>query len=101
MLLVVRFAADGSGLGLDLGLAGHDLGEYIGLAQDQILVDAELDLGAAVLREDHFVADGDVERNELAVLVVAGTNSEDLRALRLLLCRTGQDDAADPGLLPL
>ena len=41
------------------------------LAQDQVLVAADLDLGAAVLRVDDLVADGDVERDQLAVLVAA------------------------------
>src|ERR671931_1577232 len=95
-----------SGTGLS-GRAGRltradDLGENIGLAQDQNLVGPEPDLGAAVLREDDFVALGDVHRNELAAVVAAaGADREDLAALRLLLRCVGQDDPARRRLLLL
>src|SRR6478736_2054025 len=54
-----------------------------------------LGLGAAVLRKDHLVALRDIKGNELAVLVSAGADLEHVAALRLLLCRIRQDDAAD------
>src|SRR5262249_55918164 len=86
-------------LRLCLDLGGGDLGQDVGLAEDQILLTADLDLGAAVLGIDDLVALLDVERDELAVLVAAGADLEDAAGLRLLLCRIRQDDAADGGLL--
>ena len=56
---------------------------------------ADLDLGAAVLREDDLVALGDVHRDELALVVArARADREDVAALRLLLRGVRQDDAA-------
>src|SRR3989304_6184605 len=55
-----------------LRAGGHDLGEYVRLAQDQNVVGTELDLGPAVLREDDLVALRHVERAELARVLVAG-----------------------------
>src|ERR671934_2417398 len=79
-----------------------DLGEHIGLAQDQNLVGAEPDLGTPVLRKDDLVALGDVHRDELtAVVAAAGADREDLAALRLLLRCVGQDDPARRRLLLL
>src|SRR6476661_6736501 len=75
-------------LGLGLGGGGGDLCQDVGLAQDQEILAAHLDLGAAVLRKDHLVALRDIKGNELAVL-------EHVAALRLLLCRIWQDDPAD------
>src|SRR3954463_8112634 len=80
---------------LGLGLGGGHLCQDVGLAQDQVLLAAHLDLGAAVLRKDHLVALRDIKGNELAVLVSAGADLEHVAALRLLLCRIRQDDAAD------
>src|SRR3954447_713787 len=78
----------------------HDLCQDVGLAQDQQLVAADLDLGTAVLREDDRVALGDVERHEIAAVVAAArTDGQDAAALRLLLRRVGQNDAAGGGLL--
>src|SRR6476619_351929 len=77
-----------------------DLGEYVRLAQDQNLVGADLDLGAAVLGEDDLVALRDVHLDALPVLVArAGADRQDLAALRLLLGRVGEHDAARRGLL--
>src|ERR1700726_4919094 len=87
---------------LDRGAIADDLRQDIGLAQDQDLVDPELDLGAAVLRKDDLVALGDVHRNVLTVLVTGtGTDGEDLAPLRLLLGRVGKDDATDRDFLLL
>src|SRR3954454_12159977 len=80
---------------LGLGLGRGHLCQDVGLAQDQVLLAAHLDLGAAVLRKDHLVALRDIKGNELAVLVSAGADLEHVAALRLLLCRIRQDDAAD------
>src|SRR5262249_27265403 len=79
-------------------LAG-DLREDVRLTQDQNLVGTELDLGAAVLAENDLVALGDVHRDVLPVLVPgARADCEDTAALRLLLRRVRQHDAADRGL---
>src|SRR5919198_741997 len=79
-----------------------NLREHIGLAQDQHLVGAELDLRAAVLGEDDLVALGDLHRDDLA-LVVAGAwaDREDAAALRLLLGGVWKNDPADRRLLVL
>src|SRR5689334_4203100 len=65
LLLLLRALAAGRG----------DLREHIGLAQDQHLVDAELDLRAAVLGKDDLVALADFHRDDLA-LVVAGAGAD-------------------------
>src|SRR5690349_21994489 len=55
----------------------HDREDVAG-GQDQVLLAVVLDLGAAVLRVDDDVADGNVERDALAVVVdAAGTHGED------------------------
>src|SRR3982751_4510087 len=78
-----------------------DLREHVGLAQDQVLVRADLDLRAAVLGEDDLVALLQVHGDELAVVVPAArADGEDTAALRLLLRRIRKHDAAD-GLLLL
>src|SRR5204863_4059849 len=76
------------------------LREHVGLAQDQNVVGAELDLGAAVLRKDDFVALGNVHGDDVPLIVAAaGANCEDTAALRLLLRGIGQDDPAHRLLL--
>src|SRR6266480_2173595 len=88
-------------LGLRAGqlAVANDLGEHVRLTQDQNLVGAELDLGPAVLAEDDLVAFLEIHLDVLPVLVTrAGTDGEDATALRLLLRRVGQHDAADGGL---
>src|SRR5439155_3209107 len=73
--------------------------ENVRLPEDQLLVGADLDLRSAVLAEDDLVILGDVHGNVLPVFVPGtGTYGEDAAALRLLLCRVGQHDAAE-GLL--
>src|ERR687886_482756 len=77
-----------------------DLGEHVRLTQDQNLVGPELDLGPAVLAEDDLVAFLEIHLDVLPVLVPsAGTDGEDTAALRLLLRRVRQHDAADRRLL--
>src|SRR6266478_1485072 len=85
---------------LDRGTIADDLCQDVRFAQDQNFVDAELDLGAAVLAEDDLVALFDVHGDVLAILVAgAGAHSQDFAALRLLLGGVRQDDAADRRLL--
>ena len=59
------------------------------------------DLGAAVLRVDDGVADGDVDRDDVAGLLgaLARADGEDLALLRLLLGGVGDDETAGGGLL--
>src|SRR5947199_3439989 len=77
-----------------------DLREHIGLAQDQVLVRSDLDLGSAVLREDDLVALVQVHGDELSVVVPAArADGEDTAALRLLLRRVRKHDAAEGDVL--
>src|SRR3954452_13734460 len=80
-----------------------DLGQDVGLAQDQQVLAVDLDLGSAVLAVEHGVALRDVERDALlAIIVVAAVaDGDDLAALRLLLRGVGEDDAAGSRLLLL
>src|SRR5262249_26703277 len=82
-------------------LAGpSDLREDVRLAEDQVLLRADLDLGPAVLGEDDLVALLHVHRAELSVVVPgAGTACEDAAALRLLLRGIRKHDAARRRLL--
>src|SRR6266487_757550 len=74
----------------------NDFGEHVRLTQDQNLVGSELDLGPGVLAENDLVAFLEIHLDVLPVLVpIAGANGEDTPALRLLLRRVGQHDAAD------
>src|SRR2546421_3002614 len=83
----------GSGAGR-LAIAG-DLREHIRLAQDQVVVGADLDLGPAVLGENDLVAFVQVHRDELSVVVPAArADGEDAAALRLLLRGIRKHDAA-------
>src|SRR5437764_969624 len=62
-----------------------DFREHIGLAQDQHIFDAELDLGAAVLGEDDLVPLGDVHFDALPVLVsCTRADGQHTSTLRLL-----------------
>src|SRR5206468_7148164 len=88
-----------SALSLDRGagrlaVAG-DLREYVRLAQDQVLVGADPDLGPSVLGEDDLVALLQVHRDELSAVVPgARSDGEDAAALRLLLRGVRKHDAA-------
>src|ERR671935_2043371 len=91
-------------LGLRAGelAVADDLGEHVRLTQDQNFLVPELDLGPAVLAEDDLVAFLEIHLDVLPVFVPGtGTDGEDAAALRLLLRRVGQHDAADGGLLVL
>src|SRR3954452_15873538 len=63
-----------------------DDGEQVAGGQDQVVLAAIANLGAAVLRVDDHVADVDVERDAVAVVVDAtGAHGDDRALLRLLL----------------
>src|SRR4051794_12006959 len=80
------------------GSAGD--GEHVASAEDEVLVAAVLHLGPAVLAVDHLVADGDVERDPVAVVVDATrADGQDLTLLRLLLGGVRDDQAGGRGLL--
>jgi hypothetical protein len=81
-------------------LLARDLGEHVRLTKHEEILSLDLDLGAAVLRIQDLVAFGDVERDALVAILVPLplTDREDLAALRLLLGRVGEDDAARGGL---
>src|SRR3954452_20275225 len=75
--------------------------EHVAGRQDEVLVGAVLDLGAAVLREDDGVAFLDVQREPLAVLEPAGADGENSALLGLLLGGVGDHDARRRRLLGL
>ena len=71
------------------------IAEDVVLAQDEVLVAVDLDLGARVLAEEDLVARLDVERTELAVVAdLAVADGDDLALERLLLGGVGDEDAA-------
>src|SRR4051794_34019324 len=85
---------------LDRGAVADDLRGDVGFPKDQDLVAPALALGAAVLAEDDLVALFEVDGDVIAILVAgARADGEDAAALRLLLRRIRQDDAADRRLL--
>src|SRR5690606_9322205 len=70
--------------------------------EHEVLVGAELHLGPAVLAVQNDVADGDVERNTVAVVVDATrSDGHDLALLGLLLRGVRNDETARRGLLSL
>ena len=79
-----------------------DLGEHVAGREDEVLLAAVLDLGAAVLAVDDLVADGDVHGDAVAVVVDAtGTDAQDLALLGLLLGGVGDHETRSGGLLRL
>src|SRR5918998_3200690 len=85
---------------LRAGLLDH--AHDVGLLHDEELLAVDADLRAGPLAEQDAVADLDVERLDLAVLVPrAGADGDDLAFLRLLLGGVGNDDAALGPLLGL
>src|SRR5918912_2787218 len=89
-------------LGLRAGqlAVADNLGEHVRLTQNQNFLGPELVLGPAVLTEDDLVAFLEIHLDVLPVLVPsAGTDGEGAAALRLLLRRVGQHDAAGRRLL--
>src|SRR3954451_20854470 len=84
------------------GPTSADDGENVARGEDEVLLAAVLDLGAAVLAVDHLVADGHVEGDPVAVVVDATrTHAEDLALLGLLLGGVRDDQAGSRGLLGL
>src|SRR5688572_26270570 len=76
--------------------------EDVAGGEHQVLLAGVLDLGAAVLRVDDRVADVDVNRNPVALVVdAARADSEDGALLRLLLGGVGDHDARRRGGLSL
>ena len=73
----------------------------IALANDDILLAVELDLGAGVLAGDDLLALLDLHLDFLAINDAAGADLDDLRYLRLFLSGCGQNDTACGGLLCL
>src|SRR5580704_8528681 len=80
-----------------------DNGEYVTGREHQVLLAVVLHFGAAVLAVQHDVADADVQRDALdaGVVVTAGTDSQDLALLGLLLGSVGDHQARCGGLLSL
>src|SRR6266536_2081008 len=78
-----------------------DDGEHVAGGEDQVVLAAVLDLGAAVLRVDDGVAHLDVEGHPGAVLEPARAHRDDLALLGLLLGGVGDDDAGSGRLLAL
>ena len=87
---------------LGVGWLAGDLGEHVGLAQDEQVLAFDRDLGAAVLGVEDLVALGHIKRDALAVVVeLAVADGEDLALLGLLLRGVGEDDAGSGRLLLL
>src|SRR5206468_189428 len=79
-----------------------DDGEDVARREDEVLLTGVLDLGAAVLAVQDDVADLDVQRDAVAVVVdPARADGEDSALLRLLLGGVGNDDAGRGGGLGL
>src|SRR5579883_262053 len=79
-----------------------DLGQDVLLGQDQVVDLVQLDVVAGVLGVDDAVADADLERHALAVVVQpAGANRHNLTLLRLLLCRIRDHQTAGERLFCL
>src|SRR5438132_11309198 len=79
---------------IDVSSSALDHAEDVLLAHDQMLFAVDLDLGAGVLAEQHGVADLDVERGDLALVVrFALADRDDLALLGLFLRGVGDDDS--------
>src|ERR1700758_2727957 len=79
----------------DIGENAHD----VALLHDQQLLAVDLHFSARPLAEQHAVADLDVDRDQLAALIVAArANGDDFALGGLFLGRVWNDDAAS-GLL--
>src|SRR6266851_4868089 len=82
-------------------LLAVDDGQDLVLAQDDVVLLADLDLAAGILAHQHVVAGLDVHRRALVLVVeLARADGDDLGLLRLLLGGVGNDDAT-PDLLLL
>src|SRR3984893_3238176 len=76
-----------------LGCAGQFRQDFI-FPKDEVILVVHLDFGAAVLAEQHTVADLDVERDALTLLDFARASGNHFALLRLLFRRIRDDDAA-------
>src|SRR3954451_10367327 len=78
-----------------------DDGQHVVFAEHEQILALHLDLGAAVLGVEDFVALRYVERDALLAILVplAIADGEDLAALRLLLRRVGENEPACGRLL--
>src|SRR5215467_3943414 len=75
-----------------------DDGEHVTRGEHEVFLAPVLDLGAAVLRVDHDVADLHVNRDAVALVVeAAGAHREDGALLRLLLGRVRDHEARRRG----
>src|SRR5205814_2125860 len=84
--------AVGGRSGWAVGVMSVEHREQVVLAHDQVLLAVDLDLGAAVLAEQHAVAGLDLGRDDLAVLVaLARADGDHLGLDRLLLGRIGDE----------
>src|ERR1700688_2192429 len=82
-------------------LLAVDHGQDLVLAQDDVVLVADLDLAAGILAHQHVVAGLDVHGRPLALVVqLAWADGDDLGLLRLLLGGVGDGDAT-PHLLLL
>ena len=84
------FWVQGSGFAVQVRIA-----EDVVLADEGVFLLLDLHLGAAVLADQHAVADLDFEGPDLAVLVpLAGAEGDDLGLLRFFLGAVRDDDAS-------
>src|SRR5690348_12103763 len=78
-----------------LALFAFDNRQNVGLAQDQQVLAVELELGAAILGEEHAVALFDFERDAVALVAhLALAGGDDGAFLGLLFGRIGDHNAA-------
>ena len=75
-----------------------DDGQDVALADDDVLLVIELDLGAGILAGDDLVAGLDGHHDVVTVHHAAGADGNDFGNGGLLLGAGGQDDAALGGL---
>src|SRR5271170_2946028 len=80
-----------------LGRAGQFCQDFI-FPKDEVILVIDFNFGAAVLAEQHAVADLYVERDALALFDFACASGDHFALLRLFLGRVGDDDAALDGL---
>jgi hypothetical protein len=90
---LIRIALDGGQFGLADAFGDA---EHFVLAQNQVLLPIQLDVGPGVLPDQHILAGFDVERNDRALVVdPAVADGDDLGNLRFFLGAIGNDDPAD------
>jgi len=67
--------------------------------KNQVFLVFDFDLAPAVFAEQNTVANGNIERYALALLALAGADSDHFALLRLLFCTVRDDNAALDGFL--